>query len=170
MRLNRTHKIVIAVAAVVLVIVLIASIASCSPKKTVASGTWQGGYSATATTSCVPPLACGPSYAGYIPPYYLSHPSYTLLTPYSSLYRPVYNGRTYTAARTPAGRAPVATRKPLPYPPGYKPVPGDFQPPTAKAPAPAKPSVKAPAPAKKAEAPKPAPKQISKVPADRSGR
>jgi hypothetical protein len=172
MRLNRTHKIIVAAAAVVLVIILIASMASCSPKKADGGGTWDSGRSAT---GCVPPLACGPHYAGYVPPFFLSHPSYTLLSPYRSLYAPSYNGRSYTTVQTPAGRAPVTTRKPMPYPPGYKPVPGDFQPPTAKAPAPApaKPAVKPPAPAKKqADAPKrTTPKQINKVPArSRSGR
>jgi hypothetical protein len=102
-----------------------------------------------ATATCVPPLACGPSYGSYIPPYFVSHPSYALLSPYHSLYTPSFNGRSYSVDRTPAGRAPVAARKPLPYPPGYKPVPGDFQPPTAKVPSVPRPNIKVPEPVKK---------------------
>ncbi|HEX9086746.1 MAG TPA: hypothetical protein VF867_04390 [Arthrobacter sp.] len=159
MRLNRTHKIVIAAVAVITVILIIIGISSCAPSKEASAGE----YSQASAVSCVPPLACGPSYAGYVPPYYLAHPSFAYLSPYSAFYAPTLRGGSYTAVRTPAGRAPVSTRAPMPYPSGYKPVPGDFQPPTApKASAPA---VKAPsktpakAPAPKAPAPKTPPRK-----------
>lgn len=147
MSLNRNHKIILAVVAAITVVLIIIGISSCSPSKESVAGDFSGG----AAASCVPPLACGPHYASYVPPYYLAHPSYALMTPYSALYAPSFNGRSYSVARTPAGRAPVAARKPLPYPPGYKPVPGDFQPPTARGNVPSVPSpaAKIPEPVKK---------------------
>lgn len=183
---------IIAAAAVVAVIIVVMLIASCAPKgerSASGSGAVSSGYSSAGSTSCVPPMVCGPHYAGYVPPYFMAHPSFIYFTPYSSHYRPSYNGRSYTATRTPAGQGPGTSQTPMAYPPGYKPVPGDFQPPTASAKAsapvatqpsqaaavptskstvkatePAKkaPAVKTPAPAKKAPAtPKTAPKTKS---------
>jgi hypothetical protein len=100
-------------------------------------------------------MACGPHYAGYVPPFYAAHPSFVMLTPYSSYYAPSFSGRSYRTVQTPAGRAPVTARTPLPYPPGYKPVPGDFQPP--KAPAKASVPTSAPLPSFKAPDPVKAP-------------
>lgn len=175
-RNRKIALIAVAAAAAVTIILIIVGISSCaSQKRPESSGTdlSSGGYSSSGYSSCVPPMACGPSYAGYIPPYYAAHPSLVLLSPYSSYYTPSFNGRSYTTVRTPVGKAPVSSRTPMPYPPGYKPVPGDFQPPTApakatQAPAPKpsvaapKPSVKAPAPVVKAPAPvKPAAPKVA---------
>lgn len=183
--MSRNHKIVIIAVAVVTIVLIIIGIASCAAKDEPASGAApvSGGYSSAAYAGCVPPMACGPHYAGYIPPYYAAHPSFVLLTPYSSYYAPSFNGKAYTTVRTPAGRAPVTSRTAMPYPPGYKPVPGDFRPPTAPAKAPPvpatqpsvavpapKPSVKAPAPAVKAPAPvRKAPSAPRPAPRSKSG-
>jgi hypothetical protein len=154
--MTRNRKIFIAAAAAAAIILIIIGIASCSAQKRPESssmGLSSGGYTQSGFSSCVPPMACGPSYAGYIPPYYAAHPSLVLLSPYSSYYTPSFNGRSYTTVRTPIGKAPVTSRTPMPYPPGYKPVPGDFQPPTAPAKASvptsaSRPSFKAPDPVK----------------------
>ncbi len=151
----KQKKAAIIAAAAAVVILIIIGIASCStssrPEASAApAGSFSGGVSTPyASGACVPPLACGPTYANYVPPYYQAHPSFIYLTPYSAFYTPLFNGRSYTATRTPAGKAPVTTRTPMPYPPGYKPVPGDFQPPTAPAKAtPAAPRPTVPAPVK----------------------
>ncbi|GAA4034420.1 hypothetical protein GCM10023063_18070 [Arthrobacter methylotrophus] len=146
--MSRKKKIAIIALAAVTIILTIIGISSCtadraSESKASGSGNVSTGSSSYYGCPCVPPLACGPYYSGYVPPYYLAHPAYTLLTPYRSYYVPSYNGRSYTAARTPAADLPVAPRSPMPYPPGYKPVPGDFRPPTAPT---AKPVVPAPVP------------------------
>lgn len=141
--MSRNHKLVIIIAAAVAAILIVIGIASCGPQKRPepsGAGLSSGGYTQSGFSSCAPPMACGPSYPGYVPPYYAAHPSFVYLSPYSAYYTPVLNGRTYTVAQTPAGRAPATARTPMPYPPGYKPVPGDFRPPTA----PAKASVPAP--------------------------
>lgn len=155
--MSRNHKLVIIVAAAVTAILVVIGIASCGAQKRdepSALGLSSGGYTESGFSSCAPPLACGPSYPGYVPPYYLAHPSFVYLSPYSAYYTPVFNGRSYTVTQSPAGRAPATARTPMPYPPGYKPVPGDFQAPTApKAPAAPAPVVKAPAPVVKAPAP-----------------
>lgn len=152
---KKTWIIIAVVAAAILVVVGFASCSAPHPESRAGDFGGQG----SPDVSCYPPLACGPSYAGYIPPYYAAHPSYAYLSPYRAFYAPAIVGHSYTVSRTPAGVAPVAARPPLPYPTGYKPVPGDFQAPTApkspapapKAPAPAvkAPAVKAPAPSKR---------------------
>jgi hypothetical protein len=154
--MTRTRKILVAAAAAVAIILIIVGIASCAAQKRpepAGLGLSSGGYVSSGYSSCVPPMACGPHYAGYVPPYYAAHPSFVMLTPYSSYYAPLLTGRSYTAVQTPAGRAPVTARTPMPYPPGYKPVPGDFQAPKAPAKASVptsapRPSVKAPDPVK----------------------
>lgn len=157
-RVSTTTWIIVGVS--VALIALVIAIASSSPARPAAIQ-----ESPASDVSCHAPLACGPSYAGYVPPYYLAHPSFAYLSPYSAFYAPVFNGRSYTVTRTPAGSAPMTPRSPMPYPPGYKPVPGDFQPPTAPKASVPVPSVKAPAPAVKAPAPAvkaPAPKTSRK--------
>lgn len=117
-------------ASVAAVILLIVVIASCSgPRNEAHGGSLE--VSQASAVGCYPPLACGPHYAGYIPPYYAVHPTYLYLSPYHALYSPVLVGKTYRVSRTPAGLAPVSARPAMPYPPGYKPVPGDFKAPTA---------------------------------------
>lgn len=182
----KQKKIAVIAAVVVAVVIIVIAIASCSPRKErpesvrPAAGS---GYMSSAYASCVPPMACGPHYASYVPPYFLAHPSFIYLSPYRSYYTPSFNGRSYTAARTPAGRAPVTSRTTTPYPPGYKPVPGDFRPPTAPAAVPSQVPTSAPAPsrapapkttvrppAKKAEPAKKAPSAPKSAPRSRSGR
>lgn len=133
-------------------IVLIIAFASCSAPREEPRGAASLQRDQASAVGCYPPLACGPYYADYVPSYYQAHPASLYLSPYRTFYTPVFNGRSYSVSRTPAGLAPVTSRPPMPYPPGYKAVPGDFQPPTApKNPAPQTP-VKAPAPAGKAAA------------------
>lgn len=157
--LRRTSKktwLIVAVAAAAILLVIV--FASCSAPSTDQRSPGAIDDAPASDVSCHVPLACGPSYAGYVPPYYVAHPMFAYLSPYSAFYTPVFNGRSYTVSRTPAGLAPAVPRSTMPYPPGYKPVPGDFQPPTApKAPAPAPPAVKAPAPVKAPAVRAPAP-------------
>lgn len=154
-RLSRTHKIIIAAGLAVILIVIL--VVSCTPKKAEPVESFGGSSSGSfASAPCAPPLACGAYYPTYVPPYILAHPSYSYLTPYGFLYAPTYSQGSYRAQPNTA----IATkRSPMPYPPSYKPVPGDFKAPTApKAPAakPADPKPAAPAPAApKASAPKP---------------
>jgi hypothetical protein len=148
--MSRNKKVTIIIIAVVTITLIVIGISSCTrnnERRPTSSGVIASGYSSSGYTSCVPPLACGPHYAGYVPPYYMTHPSMILFSPYRSYYTPSFNGRSYTAARTPVGKAPVTSRTPMPYPPGYKPVPGDFQPPTAPAPAASKPAAQPTTPA-----------------------
>lgn len=49
---------------------------------------------------CVPPYACGPSYAGYVPVYYQLHPYSLFFTPYASFYHFTYVSGHMTVART----------------------------------------------------------------------
>jgi hypothetical protein len=163
--MSRNYKLVIIVAAAVTAILIVIGIASCGsqnqklpePSTMSLSG---GGYAQSGFTSCAPPLACGPYYAGYVPPYYAAHPSFVYLTPYRAYYTPVFNGRSYTVAQSPTGRAAVTSRTPMPYPAGYKPVPGDFQAPTAPKVPPA-PAVKAPSPVKAPAVPRVSPPRTS---------
>lgn len=127
---KKTWIILAAVAAVVLLVFVFAS---CSAPRKDAQGEGYPEVSQASAVGCYPPLACGPHYGGYVPPYYALHPSFLYLSPYHALYSPVLTGRTYSVSRTPAGRAPVSNRPAMPYPKGYRPVPGDFQPPTAPA-------------------------------------
>jgi hypothetical protein len=147
-RLSRTHKIIIAAGlAVILIIILVVS---CSPKKTEPKESFGVSSSGSfASAPCAPPLACGAYYSTYVPPYIVAHPSYSYLTPYGFLYAPTYSQGSYRAQPNTA----IATkRSPMPYPPGYKPVPGDFNPPGAPA---GKATVPSSAPSVKASAPQP---------------
>lgn len=125
---KKTWIILAAVAAVVLLVI---AFASCSAPRKDAGNDDSPDVSPASAVGCYPPLACGPHYAGYIPPYYALHPSFLYLSPYRSLYSPVLVGKKYSVSRTPVGRAPVSRRPAMPYPEGYRPVPGDFQAPTA---------------------------------------
>lgn len=171
-RISKKTWIIVGTAAALILLVI--AFASCSAQRKESDAYDSLDGSQASAVGCYPPLACGPHYAGYIPPYYAMHPSYLYLSPYRALYSPVLVGKTYVVSRTPAGLAPVSTRPPMPYPKGYKPVPGDFQAPTSKvtapAPAPTVPARNAPAPtaaARNAPADKAAPQKVPavKVPA-----
>lgn len=58
--------------------------------------------------SCVPPYACGPLYAGYVPAFYVAHPYGLYLSPWYSAYHvTVINHRTIVSAAPYSAARPV---------------------------------------------------------------
>lgn len=159
--MSRTHKIIIAVAlAAILVVVLVVS---CTPKKRQEEAVRPVGSGSFASTPCAPPLACGPYYSGYVPAYFIAHPSFSYLSPRGRLYAPTVSGGSYK--RPVQTNLPSPARTPMPYPSGYKPVPGDFVPPTAPASG-ATPAASVPASTPMATAPTSAPTHRATTPAE----
>lgn len=68
---------------------------------------------------CMPPYACGPFYAGYVPVYYVAHPYSLYFSPYAAMYNYSFYHGVLTPARattrpfTPNNTRAAASKSPV---------------------------------------------------------